>query len=39
MDISSGAPTRVNGKMTASNLPELGIEPNFDMLGDTVLSF
>ena len=39
MDISSGAPTRVNGKMTASYIPGLGIETNFDMLGDTVLSF
>lgn len=38
VDIASGAPKRVNGKMTASDRPGLGIEPDFDVLGDAVLS-
>ncbi len=35
-DIASGAPKRVNGRMTASDAPGLGIEPLFDALGDPV---
>lgn len=35
-DIASGAPERVNGRMTASDVPGLGIEPIFDLLGDPV---
>jgi len=33
------APKRVDGKMTAADRPGLGIEPNFDVLGDNVLSY
>jgi cis-L-3-hydroxyproline dehydratase len=36
--IADGAPQRVNGKMTASDRPGLGIEPDFDVLGDAVLT-
>ncbi len=36
-DIASGAPKRVNGRMTAPDTPGLGIEPLFDVLGDPVL--
>ncbi|WP_380058213.1 cis-3-hydroxy-L-proline dehydratase [Falsihalocynthiibacter sp. SS001] len=36
--IASGAPQRVNGKMTASDESGLGIVPDFDVLGDAVLS-
>jgi cis-L-3-hydroxyproline dehydratase len=36
--IADGAPKRVNGKMTASDRPGLGIEPDFDVLGDAVLT-
>ena len=39
VDIASGAPKRVDGKMTASNRPGLGIEPDFDVLGEAVLSY
>ena len=39
VEIASGAPQRVNGKMTAADRPGLGIEPNFDVLGDNVLSY
>ena len=39
VEIASGAPQRVNGKMTAAERPGLGIEPNFKVLGDTVLSY
>tara|TARA_B100000475_G_scaffold108841_1_gene79517 strand:- start:44 stop:235 length:192 start_codon:yes stop_codon:yes gene_type:complete len=38
-DISSDAPTRVNSKITTLDLTGLGIEPNFGMSGDTVLTF
>ena len=36
VDIASGAPRRVNGRMTASDRPGLGITPNFDVLGAPV---
>ena len=39
VDIADGAPKRVNGKMTASDRPGLGITPLFEVLGDPVLSF
>ena len=38
LDIASGAPKRINGKMTAAYRPGLGIEPDFEILGDPVLS-
>jgi hypothetical protein len=37
--LRGGAPKRVDGKMTAADRPGLGIEPNFDVLGDNVLSY
>ncbi len=37
IDIADGAPRRVNGTMTASDVPGLGIEPKFDILGEPVL--
>ena len=37
VSIADGAPQRVNGTMTASNAPGLGVEPKFDVLGDPVL--
>ena len=36
VDIASGAPRRVNGFMTASDEPGLGITPLFDVLGSPV---
>lgn len=39
VDIASGAPKRVDGKMTAANRPGLGIEPDFNVLGETVLCY
>lgn len=33
VSLATGAPQRVNGKMTASNEPGLGIEPRRDILG------
>jgi L-alanine-DL-glutamate epimerase-like enolase superfamily enzyme len=38
-DIATGAPRRVNGKMTTSDAPGLGIEPIFEALGDPILEF
>ena len=38
VSIAAGAPQRVNGKMTASDAPGLGIEPHFDVLGKPVLT-
>ncbi len=38
VEIASGAPKRVQGRMTASERPGLGIEPLFEVLGDPVLS-
>jgi L-alanine-DL-glutamate epimerase-like enolase superfamily enzyme len=37
--IASGAPRRINGRMTAPDSPGLGVTPDFNILGDTVLSF
>ncbi len=37
--IATGAPKRIDGKMTAEDRPGLGIEPDFSVLGDPVLSF
>ena len=34
---ATGAPRRVAGRMKAADRPGLGIEPNFDVLGDPVL--
>ncbi|MEV8467538.1 cis-3-hydroxy-L-proline dehydratase [Fluviibacterium sp. DFM31] len=39
VDIASGAPERVNGRMTAADRPGLGITPLFDALGDPVASY
>ena len=36
--IADGAPQRVNGRMTAADRPGLGIMPDFDVLGDAVLT-
>lgn len=38
VSIAAGAPQRVNGKMTASDAPGLGIKPNFAVLGKPVLA-
>jgi L-alanine-DL-glutamate epimerase-like enolase superfamily enzyme len=35
--IAAGAPQRVNGRMTATDRPGLGITPDFGVLGDAVL--
>jgi L-alanine-DL-glutamate epimerase-like enolase superfamily enzyme len=35
--IADGAPKRVNGKMSASEEPGLGVHPKFDVLGEPVL--
>lgn len=35
--IADGAPRRVNGKMSASEDPGLGVTPRFDVLGEPVL--
>jgi L-alanine-DL-glutamate epimerase-like enolase superfamily enzyme len=37
VSIASGAPQRSNGRMSASRLPGLGIEPRMDVLGKPVL--
>jgi len=37
--IAENAPQRVDGRMTASHEPGLGITPIFDVLGEPVLSF
>jgi L-alanine-DL-glutamate epimerase-like enolase superfamily enzyme len=36
--IAEGSPQRVNGRMTASDVPGLGITPDFDVLGEPVLT-
>jgi L-alanine-DL-glutamate epimerase-like enolase superfamily enzyme len=36
---ASGAPQRIDGTMRASELPGLGIEPNWDVLGEPVASY
>lgn len=38
VDIAEGAPKRVNGRMTASDAPGLGITPLWDVLGQTELA-
>ncbi|HEX3149825.1 MAG TPA: cis-3-hydroxy-L-proline dehydratase [Gemmataceae bacterium] len=38
VSIAHGAPQRVNGRMAASTLPGLGIEPRMEVLGKPVLS-
>ena len=35
--IADGAPKRINGRMSASTEPGLGIQPMMDVLGDPVL--
>ena len=37
--IADGAPRRVDGRMSASTKPGLGLTPKFDVLGEPVLSF
>src|SRR5262249_51441877 len=37
LDIAKGAPKRVDGFMTASDAPGLGVEPIFDAFGDPVV--
>lgn len=37
VSIAEGAPQRVNGRMSASTDPGLGITPKFDVLGDPVV--
>ncbi len=39
VDIAEGAPKRVNGRMTASELPGLGVTPIFDALGEPVARY
>ncbi len=39
VDIAEGAPKRVNGRMTASDRPGLGVTPIVDALGDPVASY
>ena len=34
---AEGAPQRINGRMSASREPGLGIQPRMDVLGDRVL--
>ena len=34
---AGGAPRRESGRMKAANRPGLGVQPNFDALGDPVL--
>ncbi|MCC3305282.1 cis-3-hydroxy-L-proline dehydratase [Sneathiella sp. HT1-7] len=36
--IAEGSPQRVNGRMTASDVPGLSITPDFDVLGEPVLT-
>lgn len=39
VNIAEGAPSRIDGRMTASDRPGLGITPIFDALGDPVASY
>jgi L-alanine-DL-glutamate epimerase-like enolase superfamily enzyme len=39
VDIAEGAPRRVDGRMTASDSPGLGVTPIFDALGEPVASY
>jgi L-alanine-DL-glutamate epimerase-like enolase superfamily enzyme len=34
LDFADGAPRRVNGTMTASDLPGLGVTPKLEVLGE-----
>ncbi len=36
--IAAGAPRRANGRMAASTAPGLGVQPDFDVLGDPVFA-
>ena len=36
--IADGAPRRINGRMSASTLPGLGVRPRMDVLGQPVWS-
>lgn len=38
VDIAAGAPKRVKGRMAPSDAPGLGITPDFNVLGDAILS-
>ena len=38
VSIADGAPQRVNGRMSASTKPGLGIEPKMDVLGEPVIT-
>ena len=38
VSIAEGAPQRSGGRLAASTVPGLGIEPKWDVLGDAVLS-
>jgi cis-L-3-hydroxyproline dehydratase len=38
LDIAAGAPKRVEGFMTTSDRPGLGVEPNFAILGDPLFT-
>jgi L-alanine-DL-glutamate epimerase-like enolase superfamily enzyme len=37
VSIAEGAPRRVEGRMTASDAPGLGVEPRFEVLGEPVM--
>jgi len=37
VSIAEGAPQRVNGRLSASDAPGLGIQPRMQVLGDKVL--
>ena len=39
VSIAEGAPSRVNGRMVASDAAGLGITPVFDVLGDPVATY
>lgn len=39
VSIATGAPERINGRMSAANRPGLGIAPIFDALGDPVARY
>ncbi len=39
VDIARGAPARIDGRMTASDVPGLGIEPMYEVLGEPVAQY
>lgn len=39
VDLATGAPKRINGRMTAADRPGLGIEPIYDALGEPVAQY